>query len=375
MLVMIVYTCTETGEAVSRYNILSIDGGGVNVLMSLLLLRRLEAVRPGFLAACDLFVGTSAGGISAMMLAAEDDPATGLDKAIRFWEKSPKFVRRARHAVASFVGTGALYSNSSLRRELQRILRDKKLKDLPHKVLVASVQLDSKASNPAYRSWRPRSLSNLDVEGGAYLEGLAIDIALRSAAAPMIWPVYQGYVDGGLFANDPSMLALTRVLDERRNHSTPGGHARDVLVDISLFSVGEGQVPHYIQAGTENWGYRQWLLHPRRQGALLELALNSTAEAISEQCRMLLGDHQFYRLNPDSKPLTGRTMHVFDPIPFARSRLQHATASIEELINPLHAALAHARSVAGTYNLDPASSWVDDSGWMDAGTVTAPTPA
>ena len=64
-----------------------------------------------------------------------------------------------------------------LRRELQRILGDKRLKDLPHKVLVASVQLDSKASDPEYRSWRPRSLSNLDVEGGAYLNGLAVDIA------------------------------------------------------------------------------------------------------------------------------------------------------------------------------------------------------
>jgi uncharacterized protein len=360
---------------VSRYTILSIDGGGVNVLMSLLLLRRIETERPGFLAACDLFAGTSAGGISAMILAAEDDPAVGLDKAIRFWEGSPAFMRRARHVVAGFAGTGALYSNSSLRRELQRTLRDQRLKDLPHKVLVASVQLDSKASNPENRSWRPRSLSNLDVEDGAYLNGLAVDIALRSAAAPVIWPVYQGYVDGGLFANDPSMLALTRVLDERRNRSTPGGHARDILADISLFSVGEGQVPHYVQAGTANWGYRQWLFHPRRQGALLELALNSTAEAISEQCRMLLGDHQYYRLNPDTKPLTGRTMHVFDPISFAGRVLQRATASMEELVNPLREALEHARTIAGIYDLTPVFPWIDDFGWMEERTSTSSQPA
>ncbi len=358
-----------------RYNILSIDGGGVNVLMSLLLLRRIEEARPGFLAACDLFAGTSAGGISAMILAADEDPAVGLDSAIRFWEKSPSFVRRARHAAASFAGTAALFSNRSLRLALQQVLGDKTLRKLPHTVLVTSIQLDSKASNPEYRSWRPRSLSNLEVEGGAYLNGLAVDIALRSAAAPMIWPVYQGYVDGGLFANDPSMLALTRVLDERRDRSTPGGHARDILDDISLFSVGEGQVPHHIQAGTENWGYWQWMFHRKRQGALLELALNSTAEAISEQCRMLLGDHQYYRLNPDSKPLTGRTMHVFDPISFAGSRLQHATTSLEELVNPLHAALAHARDVGSTYDLTPVFPWIDDFGWLEAGTSPTLAPA
>lgn len=358
-----------------RYNILSIDGGGVNVLMSLLLLHRIEATRPGFLAASDLFAGTSAGGISAMILAAEDDPAIGLERAIQFWEESPGFVRRARHAATSFAGTAALYSNRSLRFQLQRVLGDKTLRDLPHKVLVASIQLDSKASNPEYRSWRPRSLSNLDVEGGAYLNGLAVDIALRSAAAPMIWPVYQGYVDGGLFANDPSMLALTRVLDERRDQSTPGGHAREILDDISLFSVGEGQVPHHIQAGTENWGYWQWLFHRKRQGALLELALNSTAEAISEQCQMLLGTHQYYRLNPDTKPLTGRTMYVFDPISFARSRLKHAATSVEELVNPLHAALSHARTIGNTYDLSDVFPWIDGFGWLGSNTPPAPAPA
>jgi uncharacterized protein len=341
--------------------------------MSLLLLRRVEEARPGFLAASDLFVGTSAGGISAMILAADDDPAIGLEKAIRFWGESPVFVRPARHALSSFAGTAPLFSNGPLREALQNILGVKTLRDLPHKVLVAAMQLDNRASNPELRSWRPRSLSNLDVEGGTYLNGLAVDIALRSAAAPVVWPVFQGYVDGGLFANDPSMLALTRVLEERRNESTPGGHGRDVLEDISLFSAGEGQVAHYLQTGTENWGYQQWLFHPRRPFALLELALNSSAEAISEQCRLLLGDHQYYRLNPDTKPPVGRTMHMSDPVSFAKSVLRRATAPVKEMVDPLHAALQHARVIGNTYDLSPVFPWIDDFGWMGEG--TAPTPA
>lgn len=357
----------------SSYNILSIDGGGVNVLMSLLLLRRIEEGRPGFLAACDLFAGTSAGGISAMMLAADDDPAIGLEKAIRFWEESPVFVRQARHALASFAGAAPLFSNRPLREALQRILGAKTLRDLPHQVLVTSMQLDNGASDPELRSWRPRSLSNLEVEGGAYLNGLAVDIAMRSAAAPVVWPVFQGYVDGGLFANDPSMLALSRVLAQRRDESTPGGHGRDVLAEILLFSVGEGQVPHYLQTGSETWGFQQWLFHRRRPFALLELALNSTAEAISEQCRLLLGDHQYYRLNPDIKPLVGRTMHMSDPVSFAKSVLRRVTAPVEEVVDPLHAPLQHARAVGNTYNLSPVFPWIDDFGWMGEG--TAPTPA
>jgi patatin-like phospholipase/acyl hydrolase len=341
--------------------------------MSLLLLRRIEEKRPGFLAASDLFVGTSAGGISAMILAADDDPVNGLENAIRFWEESPIFLRRPRHALAGFAGAAPLFSNRPLQMALQKVLGDKTLEDLPHKVLVASIQLDSRAENPELRSWRPRSLSNLDVERGAYLKGSAVDIAMRSAAAPVIWPIHQGYVDGGLFANDPSMLALSRVLDERRKESTPGGHSREVLQDISLFSVGEGQVPHYLQTGTEYWGWQQWLFHRRRPFALLELALNSTAEAISEQCQLLLGNQQYYRLNPDTKPPAGRTMHMSDPVSFAKSVLHRAIAPVETMVDPLHASLQHARAVGNTYDLSPVLSWIDDFGWRREG--TAPTPA
>jgi uncharacterized protein len=353
-------------ESVSSYKILSIDGGGVNVLMSLLLLRRIEHARPGFLAATDLFVGTSAGGISAMIVAAADDPRTGLERAIQFWEKSPVFMRQARRSLTGFTGATALYSNRPLQRALKGILGETTLRELPHKVLVASIQLDNRATDLELRSWRPRSLSNLDVEGGAYLNGRAVDIALRSAAAPVVWPIHQGYVDGGLFANDPSMLALTRVLEGRRNVAIPGGHGRDELADISLFSVGEGQVPHYLQTGNENWGYQQWLFHRKRPFALLELALNSTAEAISEQCRLLLGDHQYYRLNPDVKPPVGRAIQLSDPVSFARSILRRAIAPLEEIADPIHTAVQHAHSIGDTYTLSPVFPWIDDFGWMTA---------
>jgi patatin-like phospholipase/acyl hydrolase len=340
--------------------------------MSLLLLRRIEEKRPGFLAASDLFVGTSAGGISAMILAADDDPVNGLEKAIRFWEESPVFLRQPRHTLAGFAGATPLLSSRPLQRALQNVLGVKTLEDLPHKVLVASIQLDSRADNPELRSWRPRSLSNLAVEEGSYLKGSAVDIAMRSAAAPVIWPIHQGYVDGGLFANDPSMLALSRVLDERRTKSTPGGHSRDVLQDISLFSVGEGQVPHYLQTGTEYWGWQQWLFHRRRPFALLELALNSTAEAISEQCQLLLGNQQYYRLNPDTKPPAGRTMHMSDPVTFAKSMLSRVIAPMESMVDPLHASLQHARAVGNTYDLSPACLWIKTFGWRSDGTPPAP---
>src|SRR5438309_1257280 len=82
----------------------------------------------------NLFVGTSAGGISAMMLAAYDAPVDGLEQAIQFWEGSPAFLRQTRHALAGFAGATSLLSNRPLRQALQRVLGTRRLRDLPHKV-------------------------------------------------------------------------------------------------------------------------------------------------------------------------------------------------------------------------------------------------
>jgi patatin-like phospholipase/acyl hydrolase len=49
-----------------------------------------------------------------------------------------------------------------------------------------------------------------------------VDAALRSAAAPTYFPVYQGYCDGAVTANNPSLVAVSMALAHypglRREH-------------------------------------------------------------------------------------------------------------------------------------------------------------
>jgi hypothetical protein len=341
---------------VARYNILSIDGGGGFVLMSLLLLERIEEDQPGFLSSVDLFAGTSAGAISAIILAADDDPAHGLKSAIAFWENTPILARSARHLLTGLTGITSLYSHDVLKAALEGVLGGRRLRDFTKGVLVAAVELDNKSRDPARRSWNPRSLSNLRVDGEVYLDDRAVDLALRSAAAPIVWPVYQGHVDGGLFANDPSMLALSRVLAVRRGADTMG-HAGNLLEDIALFSLGEGQTRHYLSVGTESWGYVQWLLKRKPQFALLELALTTSGEEISQQCRMLLGDSRYYRLNPETKPPVSQTTHTHDPISFLR-RL------VGRLDDPGAVTRREARRVAASFDLGDTLRWIKASDWF-----------
>lgn len=339
-----------------RYNILSIDGGGVFVLMSLLLLERIEESHPGFLSSVDLFAGTSAGAISSIIVAADEKPVDGLKRAIEFWETTPILSRSARHLATGLTGVTSLYSHDVLKGALEDILGSTRLGDVTKGVLVASVELDNGARDPALRSWNPRSLSNLAVDGGRYLDHRAVDVALRSAAAPIVWPIYQGYVDGGLFANDPSMLALSRVIEERRGTEMTE-HAGDFLEGISLFSLGEGQTRHHLPVGTRSWGYQQWLFGSKPRLALLELALTTSGEEISQQCRMLLGDSHYYRLNPDTKAPVSQTTHVHDPISFLRNMASW-------LEDPVALTRREARFTAATYDLLEALTWIEESTWL-----------
>lgn len=58
----------------SRYVILSLDGGGIRGALTAVLLERLEAEYPGFLGAVDLFAGTSTGGGARARLGCRPPP-------------------------------------------------------------------------------------------------------------------------------------------------------------------------------------------------------------------------------------------------------------------------------------------------------------
>jgi patatin-like phospholipase/acyl hydrolase len=264
------------------YHILSLDGGGIRGLLTAVLLERLEAARPGFLDCVDLFAGSSTGGILALGLAAGRTPG----EARQLYETQGRLVfadepidnlRDLGHAL------GAQYDNTGLRQVLTAQFGDTTLGDLRRKVLIAAFDLDNGPDHPApVRTWKPKFFHNFPGSDSDAHERV-VDVALRTSAAPAYFPVYQGYVDGGVVAGNPSMAAVAQALEP-----TTGGQA---LADLSLLSLGTGRNARTLGAQNNDWGWLQWAPH------FISLVLDGGSGVADYQCRQLLGP-RYHRLNP-----------------------------------------------------------------------------
>ncbi len=274
--------------------VLGLDGGGIRTLVSLAVLKRLEQRFPGLLDRVDVLAGTSAGAISALMLAAAKDRKAALDYAIEFWQNPALFKSNVARELGALAGFMAFLDNQTMRAALDEVFGDMILSELDCLVAIPAFKLDNESPNPAHRCWMPQVQHNFHgarlLDPDDHFEDWRVaDVALRSASLPISVPVYQNYVDGGLFANNPCLATVTQL-------KWDGIVA--TLADVRVLSVGVGRNPKYLPEQRADWGYRQWLLDPKDPLLFVQLALEGPDEAISLQCRALLGDAHYLRIDP-----------------------------------------------------------------------------
>lgn len=264
------------------YRILALDGGGVRGVYTAVLLQRLAREIPGFTDRADLLAGTSTGGILALGLAS----GMTVDALIALYRDSgPRIFSRSlwhriREAGELF---GPKYDDKNLVRMAQAAFGKATLNDLlPRHVLIPTFDLDNQATPPVPRMWKAKFFHNFagpDSDGGEKV----LDVALRTSAAPTYFPVYQGYVDGGVIANNPSMAAVAQALDAETG--------KQQLADLRLFSVGTGITPAYIAGEHLDWGLAQWA--PKLANMMLEGGMG----VADYECARLLGAN-YFRLAP-----------------------------------------------------------------------------
>lgn len=262
----------------AKYRILSLDGGGLRGFITARLLQRLNAeysIR-NWLDLTTLIVGTSTGGILGLGLSAGKTPQ---EIGQLYKNKGRLIFDDSIWDNIRDIGkiVGADYSNKNLKFILKEIFGDMKLKDLKTKVAIPTFDLDNQAPS-AERTWKPKIFHNYR---GTDSDGMMLvsDVALYTSSAPTYFPSADGYIDGGVYANNPSIVALSQAVSSK---NYPEERAQ--LDEIVMLSMGTGVSLKYIKGDTLDWGYTQWVR------PLIQILMDGVAGVSDYQAKQLLGN-------------------------------------------------------------------------------------
>ncbi|KYR02808.1 pleckstrin (PH) domain-containing protein [Tieghemostelium lacteum] len=265
------------------YRVLSMDGGGLRSVMTCILIERIVKKFPQFLDYVDIFTGTSAGSIVAAGLACEIPPKA--TRRVLELTALPVFGKKRFNPV-----NNAKFNNRVLKAGCYVFFTDKKFYEIPRKLAVPCFQLDSeyppeaKDFAPSVRRWQPRVFHNLGPCEDYLTQDIVGDVLLRSAAAPTYFSSYQGYIDGGVFANNPGLSAISLAMSPQLD-KIPS----DKIICIS---IGTGQASHYMEGGQDyDWGLLNWA--PK----LGNLLIGAQVDYLTQLCDNILGE-KHHRLNP-----------------------------------------------------------------------------
>lgn len=295
--------------AQSNYLILTCDGGGIRGLISALLIQQLDA-ELGLLKRVNLFAGTSTGGLIALGLASGVPIADIVDiyltKGAEVFKPYPSFAAEPPAALTKIYPEAAAlpvnllhvkYTDQGLAKIVKKTFpADKMLRELSRKVLVTSLDL----YDAQVKAWSPVSLTNLP--GSKTSDIKVLDAALSTCGAPVYFPPHvfdhngtkRALVDGGVYANNPSMLAAATAISS-------GTLKRRGLAfeNIKLLSLGTGftldGMPLKTMLPAAWYGVLAWMspltLPPTPQFPLLPLLMNSVGDIDTFQCQQILGNN------------------------------------------------------------------------------------
>ena len=209
---------TGTRAMKDRFKILSIDGGGIKGLYSAAFLACLENRFHRQIADCfQLIAGTSTGGILALALAARI-PA---QKIVDFYlEWGPQiFVQQFKRFQLLKKLKYSKYSDEILRKAVQSVFENRRIRDIYDTEKSIALCIPSiNAITGAPWVFKTSHNAKLGRDDDHYLW----EVAMASSAAPIYFPIAKVnipgstasnlFVDGGLWANNPSEVALIEAL-------------------------------------------------------------------------------------------------------------------------------------------------------------------
>jgi predicted acylesterase/phospholipase RssA len=237
-----------------------------------------------------MVAGTSTGGIMAVGLTkpndARTDAALSAADLVKLYQDNGGtiFNRTVWHALEA-IGqlNGPKYDGIGERDTLTRYLAGARLSETRTAVLVTAYDIEKRLPY-FFKSWKARADAQSDFP--------LIDVARATSAAPTFFPPVQvtasgggaprAFVDGGVFANNPTMCALADAWK-----MWPGD-------DLLVVSLGTGNTDRPILYDrAKAWGLAQWAL------PLAEILIDGVTDTVDYQAATVLDDGRYFRFQTD----------------------------------------------------------------------------
>jgi uncharacterized protein len=267
------------GEAAppARFQVLALDGGGAKALFSAHVLARLEAdLHVRITDAFDLITGTSAGGIIALALGAGLRPA---DIAAQYERLVAAVFPRSRRRWWRFPGrlVHPGYDSAALRAALRDVLGTRALGDSGKRLVIPSWDVQRGRVHIFKTPHHPRLRRDWRIP--------MTDVAMATSAAPAYFAAAQvdGHrlVDGGVWANNPSVVGITEAVSML---GIP-------LPAIGVLNIGTtDQVSHH-PARLDAGGLAAWARHA------VPLVLEAGSRGAQGIAEHLVGQQSYSRLD------------------------------------------------------------------------------
>jgi patatin-like phospholipase/acyl hydrolase len=295
------------------FKILSFDGGGIRGAFAASFLRELEFCFGDSIADYfDLIAGTSTGGLIALALAFKVPTGKIADlysnagtrifgsrlsasnvswvQNIVFAFLRWKFPALAQNGVDIDWVLVSKYGTAEFKKTLIEIFGSKKLEEAHRRLVIPAIDL-AKGQTVVFKTPHCPNL----VRDRRFA---VVDLAIAATAAPTYFPVAtiepgSAYVDGGLWANDPALIAYVEA-DQIAKQCKREIDKPFLLEDVRILSVGTGRPQRRIRP-TARDGILTWAPD------LIDLIGLSQSQGINFQMHHLLGS-RYRRVDFDLGP-------------------------------------------------------------------------
>ncbi|XP_026384418.1 patatin-like protein 2 [Papaver somniferum] len=272
--------------AIYLVTVLSMDGGGVKgIIPGVILafieaeLQKLDGEEVRLADYFDVVAGTSTGGLITAIITAPNSnnrPLYAAKDIVPFYlQHSPNVFPNENRMLGSVVHffstvTGPKYSRHYFRSLVKKLLGDTKISQTLSSIVIPTFDM---------RLLRPIIFSTSEAKRDASKDALLSDVCISTCVAPTYFPSHYfktkdsegkvlkrfNLVDGGVAANNPTLLAMTSITNDLldNNEDLAPIRAKDYRKYI-IISLGTGNAKNeekYKSSLVSKWGVLGWLYY------------------------------------------------------------------------------------------------------------------